>query len=161
MSCPKDMGAVLCFLIFSSFYWDQRSNRALHFSSSIFSAIHYTCVDLISNNSVRMYAFIYFSTVKEELFIFNKDNKQKYNYVVIHNTCMHAQFDELLGKGAMKSVYRGFDEERGVEVAWNQASLADVLRSPDAVQRMYSEVQLLSELRHDGIIGIMIFKRRS
>ncbi|KAF8706980.1 hypothetical protein HU200_030506 [Digitaria exilis] len=63
------------------------------------------------------------------------------------------QFDELLGKGAMKSVYRGFDEERGVEVAWNQASLSDVLRSPDAVQRMYSEVQLLSTLRHDAIIG--------
>ncbi|KAF8648814.1 hypothetical protein HU200_064514 [Digitaria exilis] len=62
-------------------------------------------------------------------------------------------FDELLGKGAMKSVYRGFDEERGVEVAWNQASLSDVLRSPDAVQRMYSEVQLLSTLRHDAIIG--------
>ena len=63
------------------------------------------------------------------------------------------QFEELLGKGAMKSVYRGFDEERGVEVAWNQASLSDVLRTPDAVQRMYSEVQLLSTLRHDAIIG--------
>ncbi|WVZ88271.1 hypothetical protein U9M48_034808 [Paspalum notatum var. saurae] len=53
----------------------------------------------------------------------------------------------------MKSVYRGFDEERGVEVAWNQASLADVLRTPDAVQRMHSEVRLLRELRHDAIIG--------
>ncbi|TVU27285.1 hypothetical protein EJB05_29886, partial [Eragrostis curvula] len=62
-------------------------------------------------------------------------------------------FDELLGKGAMKSVYRGFDSERGVEVAWNQASLHDVLRSPDALQRMYSEVHLLSTLRHDAIIG--------
>ncbi|XP_062182541.1 probable serine/threonine-protein kinase WNK7 isoform X2 [Phragmites australis] len=61
-------------------------------------------------------------------------------------------FDELLGKGAMKWVYRGFDEDRGVEVAWNQASLCDVLRTPDAVQRMYSEVQLLSTLRHDAII---------
>ncbi|PWZ29749.1 putative serine/threonine-protein kinase WNK7 [Zea mays] len=74
-------------------------------------------------------------------------------YVETDPTGRYGRFDELLGKGAMKSVYRGFDEERGVEVAWNQASLADVLRSPDAVQRMYSEVQLLSELRHDGIIG--------
>uniref|UniRef100_M8BZ18 non-specific serine/threonine protein kinase n=1 Tax=Aegilops tauschii TaxID=37682 RepID=M8BZ18_AEGTA len=63
------------------------------------------------------------------------------------------QFDELLGKGAMKSVYRGFDEVRGVEVAWNQANLADVLRTPDALQRMYSEVHLLSTLRHDAIIA--------
>ena len=63
------------------------------------------------------------------------------------------QFDELLGKGAMKSVYKGFDEVRGVEVAWNQANLADVLRTPDALQRMYSEVHLLSTLRHDAIIA--------
>ncbi|XP_066336487.1 probable serine/threonine-protein kinase WNK8 isoform X2 [Miscanthus floridulus] len=74
-------------------------------------------------------------------------------YVETDPTGRYGRFDELLGKGAMKSMYRGFDEERGVEVAWNQASLAGVLRSPDAVQRMYSEVQLLSSLRHDGIIG--------
>ncbi|CAM0950466.1 unnamed protein product [Alopecurus aequalis] len=53
----------------------------------------------------------------------------------------------------MKSVYKGFDEVRGVEVAWNQANLADVLRTPDALQRMYSEVHLLSTLRHDAIIA--------
>ncbi|TVU50615.1 hypothetical protein EJB05_01993 [Eragrostis curvula] len=74
-------------------------------------------------------------------------------YVETDPTGRYGRFDELLGKGAMKSVYRGFDEERGVEVAWNQASLSDVLRTPDALQRMYSEVQLLSTLRHDAIIG--------
>ncbi|PAN15703.1 hypothetical protein PAHAL_3G007100 [Panicum hallii] len=74
-------------------------------------------------------------------------------YVETDPNGRYGRFDELLGKGAMKSVYRGFDEERGVEVAWNQASLSDVLRTPDAVQRMYSEVQLLSTLRHDAIIG--------
>ncbi|CAN6325609.1 unnamed protein product [Urochloa humidicola] len=74
-------------------------------------------------------------------------------YVETDPTGRYGRFDELLGKGAMKSVYRGFDEERGVEVAWNQASLSDVLRTPDALQRMYSEVQLLSTLRHEGIIS--------
>ncbi|XP_034568415.1 probable serine/threonine-protein kinase WNK7 isoform X1 [Setaria viridis] len=74
-------------------------------------------------------------------------------YVETDPTGRYGRLDELLGKGAMKSVYRGFDEERGVEVAWNQAYLADVLRTPDAVERMYSEVQLLSALRHDAIIG--------
>ncbi|TVU27284.1 hypothetical protein EJB05_29885 [Eragrostis curvula] len=74
-------------------------------------------------------------------------------YVETDPTGRYGRFDELLGKGAMKSVYRGFDSERGVEVAWNQASLHDVLRSPDALQRMYSEVHLLSTLRHDAIIG--------
>uniref|UniRef100_K3Y5W7 non-specific serine/threonine protein kinase n=1 Tax=Setaria italica TaxID=4555 RepID=K3Y5W7_SETIT len=74
-------------------------------------------------------------------------------YVETDPTGRYGRFDELLGKGAMKSVYRGFDEERGVEVAWNQAHLTDVLRTPNAVERMYSEVQLLSTLRHDAIIG--------
>ncbi|CAN6335377.1 unnamed protein product [Urochloa humidicola] len=74
-------------------------------------------------------------------------------YVETDPTGRYARLDEVLGKGAMKSVYRGFDEERGVEVAWNQASLSDVLRTPGAVERMYSEVQLLSTLRHDSIIG--------
>ncbi|CAN6362061.1 unnamed protein product [Urochloa humidicola] len=74
-------------------------------------------------------------------------------YVETDPTGRYGRLDEVLGKGAMKSVYRGFDEERGVEVAWNQASLSDVLRTPGAVERMYSEVQLLSTLRHDAIIG--------
>ncbi|XP_048529492.1 probable serine/threonine-protein kinase WNK8 [Triticum urartu] len=79
----------------------------------------------------------------------NNDN----GYVETDPTGRYGRFDELLGKGAMKSVYRGFDEVRGVEVAWNQANLADVLRTPDALQRMYSEVHLLSTLRHDAIIA--------
>ncbi|CAL5098617.1 unnamed protein product [Urochloa decumbens] len=74
-------------------------------------------------------------------------------YVETDPTGRYGRFEELLGKGAMKSVYRGFDEERGVEVAWNQASLCDVLRTPGAVERMYSEVQLLGTLRHDSLIG--------
>ncbi|WVZ54805.1 hypothetical protein U9M48_005550 [Paspalum notatum var. saurae] len=75
-------------------------------------------------------------------------------YVETDPTGRYGRFDDLLGKGAMKSVYRGFDESLGVEVAWNQASLTDVLiRSPDAVHRMHSEVQLLRALRHDAIIG--------
>lgn len=74
-------------------------------------------------------------------------------YVEVDPTGRYGRFDDLLGKGAMKSVYRGFDEERGVEVAWNQASLRDVLRTPDDVRRMRSEVRLLGALRHDAIIG--------
>uniref|UniRef100_A0A0E0IX75 non-specific serine/threonine protein kinase n=1 Tax=Oryza nivara TaxID=4536 RepID=A0A0E0IX75_ORYNI len=53
----------------------------------------------------------------------------------------------------MKTVYRGFDELRGVEVAWNQATISDVLRTPDALHRMYAEVSLLADLRHDAIIA--------
>nr|XP_009410523.2 PREDICTED: probable serine/threonine-protein kinase WNK5 isoform X1 [Musa acuminata subsp. malaccensis] len=62
------------------------------------------------------------------------------------------QFDEVLGRGAMKTVYKAFDELNGTEVAWNQAKLCSMLRSPEALQRMYSEVHLLSSLHHESII---------
>ncbi|RWV98695.1 hypothetical protein GW17_00038440 [Ensete ventricosum] len=48
--------------------------------------------------------------------------------------------------------YRAFDELNGTEVAWNQAKLSEVMRSPEALQRMHSEVHLLSSLSHESII---------
>ncbi|XP_077216404.1 putative serine/threonine-protein kinase WNK4 isoform X2 [Tasmannia lanceolata] len=48
--------------------------------------------------------------------------------------------------------YRAFDELKGMEVAWNQAKLGDVIRSPEELQRLYSEVNLLRTLNHDSII---------
>ncbi|KAJ8617926.1 hypothetical protein MRB53_014112 [Persea americana] len=62
------------------------------------------------------------------------------------------QFSEILGKGATKTVYRAFDELQGMEVAWNQAKLNDVFRSPEELERLYSEVHLLSTVNHDSII---------
>ena len=62
------------------------------------------------------------------------------------------QFREVLGKGAMKTVYRAFDEVLGMEVAWNQVKLNGVFRSPEELQRLYSEVHLLKNLNHDSII---------
>ncbi|KAF8394835.1 hypothetical protein HHK36_018772 [Tetracentron sinense] len=62
------------------------------------------------------------------------------------------QFKEVLGRGATKTVYRAFDEVLGMEVAWNQAKLKDVFQSPDELQRLYSEVHLLSTLNHDSVI---------
>ena len=52
----------------------------------------------------------------------------------------------------MKTVYKAIDEALGMEVAWSQVKLNEVLRSPDDLQRLYSEVHLLSTLNHDSII---------
>ncbi|KAG6628986.1 hypothetical protein I3843_14G052800 [Carya illinoinensis] len=52
----------------------------------------------------------------------------------------------------MKKVYKAIDEDLGIEVAWNQVKLNEVLRSPEDLQRLYSEVHLLSTLNHDSII---------
>ncbi|KAK9275333.1 hypothetical protein L1049_022597 [Liquidambar formosana] len=48
--------------------------------------------------------------------------------------------------------YKAFDEVDGIEVAWNQVEIDDVLQSPEQLERLYSEVHLLKSLKHENII---------
>ncbi|KAL5750104.1 hypothetical protein ACOSP7_024707 [Xanthoceras sorbifolium] len=64
----------------------------------------------------------------------------------------YCRYDEILGKGAFKTVYKAFDEVDGIEVAWNQVNIEDVLQSPVQLERLYSEVYLLKSLKHENII---------
>ncbi|CBI23172.3 unnamed protein product, partial [Vitis vinifera] len=65
----------------------------------------------------------------------------------------YVRYNEFLGKGAFKTVYKGFDEDDGTEVAWCQVDIDDVLQSPEEVQRsLYSEVNLIKSLKHENII---------
>uniref|UniRef100_A0A7N0VK67 non-specific serine/threonine protein kinase n=1 Tax=Kalanchoe fedtschenkoi TaxID=63787 RepID=A0A7N0VK67_KALFE len=64
----------------------------------------------------------------------------------------YARFDQLLGKGAIKKVYKAVDQLLGIEVAWNQVKLNHLIKTPNEVQRLYSEVHLLSTLQHDSLI---------
>lgn len=67
-------------------------------------------------------------------------------------TGRYARYDEVLGRGAFKTVYKAFDEVNGIEVAWNQVSIEDVLQSPEQLESLYSEVHLLKSLKHENII---------
>eukprot|EP01018_Ginkgo_biloba_P025529 Gb_22252 [translate_table: standard] len=67
-------------------------------------------------------------------------------------TGRYGRYKEVLGKGAFKTVYRAFDELEGMEVAWNQVKVQDVLQSPEDLERLYSEVHLLKTLKHKNII---------
>ncbi|KAJ8768344.1 hypothetical protein K2173_021497 [Erythroxylum novogranatense] len=80
-------------------------------------------------------------------------------------TGRYVRSDEMLGKGAFKTVqcrcfglhsviirYKAFDEVDGIEVAWNQMNIEDVLQSPEQLERLYSEVHLLKSLKHENII---------
>ncbi|GAA0143037.1 non-receptor serine/threonine protein kinase [Lithospermum erythrorhizon] len=60
--------------------------------------------------------------------------------------------NEILGRGAFKIVYKGFDEVDGIEVAWNQVSVDDALQRPEHLEKLYSEVHLLKTLKHENII---------
>ncbi|KAL7136090.1 hypothetical protein ABFS83_10G005600 [Erythranthe nasuta] len=73
-------------------------------------------------------------------------------YVEMDPSERYGRFKDVLGKGATKTVYRAFDEFLGTEVAWNRVKLDDAFRSPDELQRLYSEVLLLKNLNHDSIM---------
>ncbi|KAL2899383.1 putative serine/threonine-protein kinase WNK4 [Bienertia sinuspersici] len=73
-------------------------------------------------------------------------------YAEIDPTGRYARTNEVLGKGAIKTVYKAIDEVLGIEVAWNQAIMKNVLHSPRQLERLYSEVHLLSTLNHDSVI---------
>ncbi|XP_021804023.1 serine/threonine-protein kinase WNK8-like, partial [Prunus avium] len=67
-------------------------------------------------------------------------------------TGKYLRYDEVLGRGAFKTVYKAFDEVEGIEVAWCQVNIEDVLQSPEQLERLYSEVHLLKSLKHQNIV---------
>ncbi|KAK4482871.1 hypothetical protein RD792_010044 [Penstemon davidsonii] len=73
-------------------------------------------------------------------------------FVEVDPTGRYGRYNEILGKGASKTVYRAFDEYEGIEVAWNQVKLYDFLQSPEDLERLYCEIHLLKTLKHINIM---------
>ncbi|CAN8260421.1 unnamed protein product [Cochlearia groenlandica] len=73
-------------------------------------------------------------------------------FIEVDPTGRYGRYNEVLGKGASKTVYRAFDEYEGIEVAWNQVKLYDFLQSPEDLERLYCEIHLLKTLKHKNIM---------
>ncbi|XP_048562577.1 probable serine/threonine-protein kinase WNK2 isoform X1 [Triticum urartu] len=73
-------------------------------------------------------------------------------FAEIDPTGRYGRYTEVLGKGAFKTVYKAFDQLEGLEVAWNQIKVGDILRNNDDLERLRSEVRLLKTLKHKNII---------
>ncbi|CAI9778909.1 unnamed protein product [Fraxinus pennsylvanica] len=73
-------------------------------------------------------------------------------FVEVDPTGRYGRYNEVLGKGASKTVYRAFDEYEGIEVAWNQVKLYDFLQRPEDLERLYCEIHLLKTLKHRNIM---------
>lgn len=65
----------------------------------------------------------------------------------------------MLGAGAVKKVYRGFDQEEGRDVAWNQVKLRSFGGDPSVLKRLFSEIKLLQTLENENIIVLYSFWR--
>ncbi|KAL6538468.1 putative serine/threonine-protein kinase wnk11 [Orobanche gracilis] len=75
-------------------------------------------------------------------------------FVEVDSTGRYGRYDELLGSGAVKKVYRAFDQEEGIEVAWNQVKLRNFSDDETMINRLFSEVRLLGNLKNKNIIEL-------
>ncbi|KAK6947971.1 Protein kinase domain [Dillenia turbinata] len=66
----------------------------------------------------------------------------------------YVRYGEVLGRGAFKTVYKAFDEVNGIEVAWSQIKIDEVMQSPNDLEKLYSEVHLLKPLNHGNIMTL-------
>ena len=73
-------------------------------------------------------------------------------FVEVDPTGRYGRYSDLLGSGAVKKVYRAFDQAEGIEVAWNQVRLSSFGDFPSLINRLHSEVKLLSTLKNKYII---------
>ncbi|KAJ6406418.1 hypothetical protein OIU84_010024 [Salix udensis] len=70
-------------------------------------------------------------------------------------TGRYARSDEILGGGAVKTVFGASDEVDGVEAAWKQENVEHV--SPQQLERLISEARLLKSLKAEYIIKFYDF----
>lgn len=59
------------------------------------------------------------------------------------------QYDTILGKGAFKTVYKGFDEREGIEVAWNQVKSHDFIKEG---HKLTQEINVLKNMKHKNVM---------
>ncbi|GBG32264.1 Serine/threonine-protein kinase WNK2 [Hondaea fermentalgiana] len=64
----------------------------------------------------------------------------------------YVRFNDLLGEGSFKRVYRAWDSNKGREVAWNTVSFDSSASSSGGARRVIQEMQILQTLKHDKII---------
>jgi len=66
-----------------------------------------------------------------------------------------AQFNFRLGLGAFKAVFKAYDEEEGIEVAWCQVSMDRVGEQEKA--QIHKEVEILKSLSHKNILTFFAY----
>ncbi|KAH6781021.1 Protein kinase superfamily protein [Perilla frutescens var. hirtella] len=85
------------------------------------------------------------------------EDEEREPFVEVDPSGRFGRYSELLGSGAVKKVYRAFDQHEGRDVAWNQVRLRNFSSDPSVIIRLRSEIELLKTLKHDSIIVLYHF----
>lgn len=64
-----------------------------------------------------------------------------------------SKFNEILGRGAQKTVYKAFDSDEGREVAWNSINVNFL--SQETLQKIQKEVEILKLVKHPNILSFI------
>ncbi|XP_021842017.1 probable serine/threonine-protein kinase WNK6 [Spinacia oleracea] len=68
-------------------------------------------------------------------------------------TGQYVRYNEILGEGLWKKVYKGFDEVNGIEIAWNVVALTGrVLNSSFDLWHVIAEAKMMKLLDHKNIM---------
>eukprot|EP00965_Chrysotila_dentata_P229669 6197309-Pleurochrysis_carterae.AAC.2 len=62
----------------------------------------------------------------------------------------YSRFRQSLGTGAFKAVFKAYDEEEGIEVAWCQVNLDRM--GETVMSQIYREIGILKSLKHQNIL---------
>ncbi|KAL2941569.1 Serine/threonine-protein kinase WNK8, partial [Bienertia sinuspersici] len=63
-------------------------------------------------------------------------------------------YNEILGEGSFKTVYKGFDEVNDLEIAWSTIKLSDkIFKSEKHLQSVCEEANLSKSLKHENIMS--------
>lgn len=82
----------------------------------------------------------------------DSSDQDKEPFVEVDPSGRFGRYNDLLGAGAVKKVYRGFDQEEGRDVAWNQIRLKKFSEHPTVISRLLAEIELLQTLENENII---------
>ncbi|XP_062026802.1 probable serine/threonine-protein kinase WNK9 [Rosa rugosa] len=82
----------------------------------------------------------------------NASDKDYPEFVKVDPTGRYGRYNEILGRGASKTIYKAFDEYEGIEVAWNQVNLYEFLRNPEDLKSLYRKIHLLNTLNYNHIM---------
>jgi len=69
-------------------------------------------------------------------------------------TLRYSRYREILGRGAFKTVYKAFDEAEGMEVAWNQVRVNEIVTTEEQKERLMKEIDMLKKMTHANIISL-------